>query len=267
MFFFNPTRLIIHLIGFIFLHLEASTLHTIIAIDLHAHRIEGGMKRDLENVRQEINAICQNSALTLNEKILTGAKNDPVELLDYLRNLYVTSDDVILFYFSGHGFRFSNSASSKWPILAFENASVGIQFEEIGIFLKQKQARLTFAFADCCNHTVPNTTKEKLAVVKDITLGKKMERKIKDKYAKLFIKSKGMLMVASAKAGEYSYTNNQDGSLFTNALTISLKDTLKRSLVSVSWSYVMHLAKKKLARMTTDGGVKQHPIIHSTISD
>ena len=105
MFFLGKLKFVNQLIGLILwltCQLEASNLHTIIAIDLNANRIEGGMRKDLENLQREIAAIASNTHLKILEQIFIGDKSDPTELLDYLRNLIVDADDVILFYFSGH---------------------------------------------------------------------------------------------------------------------------------------------------------------------
>jgi len=242
--------------------LEGSDFHLILITDLNAKRIELGMKKDLAKIQKVMRTIAKSTGLSLKEKIFVGKKTDPQEIFAYLRSLSVNADDVVLFYFSGHGFRTDQNPANLWPILAFEKAHVGIQFEEIATFLQKKQARLTLMFADCCNNFI---TTKKHAKPKDKILLKGVGKHLKQGYTKLFLKSHGTLIVASAKPGDYSYTNNLEGSLYTTALIMALKETIKLPLEQIKWSTIIESAKSKLAKVVLQSQVQQHPIENNAI--
>ena len=242
--------------------LEASDLHVILVTDLKAHRIEAGMKKDLERMQKTTKSIAKFTELNLKEKTFTGKKTDPVSLFSHLRNLKVGSDDVVLFYFSGHGFRTDENPENKWPILAFEKAEVGIQFEEIATFLQGKQARLTLIFADCCNHAINS---KKHVKPEGRVLLKGALNEFKKGYSKLFLESRGSLVAASAKPGEFSYTNNVEGSLYTIALIKTLKETVKLPFENIKWSTIIEESKSKLTKVTMENNIEQHPIENNAI--
>lgn len=242
--------------------LKASDLHVILITDLKAHRIEAGMKKDLERLQKTTRSIAKNTGLNLKEKLFVGKKTDPQALFAHLRALDAHADDVILFYFSGHGFRTDPNPENKWPILAFEKAEVGIQFEEIATFLQKKGARLTLLFADCCNHEI---TSKKQAKPEPRILIKSVTKELKRGYCKLFLESSGILIVTSAKPGEFSYTNNVEGSLYTIALIKAIKETVKLPFENIKWSTIIEDAKTKLAKVTVESNVEQHPIENNAI--
>lgn len=239
--------------------LEASDLHVILTADLSAYKIERAIKKDLERMEKEIKTIAKFTGLKLKEKVFVGKKTDPEDLIDHLRDLQVGQDDVIFFYFSGHGFRMDQSSNCPWPILAFEKSGVGIQFEEIASFLKAKNARLTLIFADCCNHAISFKYPKKSLSESDEMFQKSLKIKLKEKYCKLFLEPSGLLVVSSAQAGEYSYTSNIDGSLYTIALTSGLKEILKSPLQKISWGNLIEITNSKLEKVTTEAKKSQHP--------
>lgn len=245
--------------------LEASDLHAILTTDLNAYKIERAIKKDLDRMQKEIKSIVKFTGLKLKEKLFIGKKTDPQELIDYLRDLEVGQDDVILFYFSGHGFRMNQSINCPWPILAFEKSGVGIQFEEIASFLKAKNARLTLIFADCCNHASNFKFPKKIIDENDELFQKSVKIRLKERYCKLFLEPSGLLVVSSAQAGEYSYTSNIEGSLYTIALTNGLKEILKGSLQQISWKNLIEITKNNLEKVTTEAKISQHPEVHNKI--
>lgn len=222
---------------------EAS-LHAIIMADLSAANIERIVEKDVARLLSEISRISKYAQLEVCEKIFLGSIKDPERLHTYIKDLHVEPDDVLLFYFSGHGFR-TPDEELAWPSLAFEEADVGIRFEELAALLVQKQAHLTLLFADCCNNILPTNSAPKpiQLIEKNKNYASGMQEHI-DSYRKLFLESNGILMVASAPAGEYSQGSDSEGSIFTKALILALQEVCQNA--SPSWQAVMDKAQSLL---------------------
>ncbi len=246
---------------------ESTRLHIILVTDLKADGIEDGVEKDLKRIQKELGTIAKYTELEVSQKLFLGKRSDPKKLSAHLSDLQVNPDDVIFFYFSGHGYRTKLDEKHEWPSLSFENADVGIRFEEIANALQAKHARLILLFADCCNNkmslsSAPKTFKPKpkfhrLEIKKDMKAG----------YRKLFLQAHGTLMIASAKAGEYSYTDDDVGSMFTIALTKGLKEASLLPIENVTWNALLNVSQNKLSKMTKEEKIKQHPIIFNAIID
>ena len=176
---------------------------------------------------------------------------------------------MLLFYFSGHGFR-TPKEELAWPSLAFEQADVGLRFEEIASLLAEKQARLSLLFADCCNNIMPIDNAPKF-----LKLKAKSENCISwlqdniDGYGHLFLKSKGTLIVASASAGEYSQ-GTDEGSVFTKALIVAIQEACQNSLAPPSWQKVMEKVENTMLELKIQepkAFSNQHPYIFNAIID
>lgn len=100
---------------------QAATLHAIVVCDTHADEIEDSVEADYRNIRKEIKRISKYTKLKARIKRFTGKKVDS-DFLDTVKKLKVKSDDVVLFYWSGHGMRFE-SQEDPWPVFDFEHDS------------------------------------------------------------------------------------------------------------------------------------------------
>lgn len=239
--------------------------HVILATDLEADDIEDGVERDLERIQKEIGIIAKYTHMEVSEKLFLGKKSDPQKLLTHLHGLNVESDDVIFFYFSGHGYRTKLEQENDWPSLAFEKADVGIRFTEISEVLQTKPARLTLLFADCCNNKMSLSSAPKILKPKAKLQRKEINSLMKAGYQKLFLEAHGLLMVASAQAGEYSYTDDDDGSMYTIALTKGFKEISQLPVENVTWEALIDVSQSRLLKMTKKNKVKQHPVIFNAI--
>jgi len=234
---------------------EKAKIHVILATDLHADDLEKSVALDLKRVENVIAQICKYTHMEVNKKLFLGDKSDPAMLLNYIENLEVQHNDVIWFYFSGHGYR-TKINESDWPYLAFEKADVGLEYREIGHTLKAKGARLTLLTADCCNNVMKISHAPKVFCHK-----KKIPKaNVQQGYQQLFLKAQGFLMVASADAEEYSYADDDDGSSFTVAFARSLH-TLTSTSNDLTWKVVLKQTKKNLYKLTKDEKIGQNPIV------
>jgi hypothetical protein len=205
--------------------LEAANLQAIIVADTLDLSIGDGASVDLQKMRFGIQQIAKQTKLTLKQDIIAGKSATPTKLLSKLNKLKIKSDDVIIFFFSGHGYRVSSQDNSKpWPNLAFSQVDQAIEFDFIIQKLEQLHPRLLLAITDSCNNVIPDA-------FAPVIIHKASEKplaatKISENYRELFLNTSGTLLIASSQPGEYSWATSS-GSLFTLAFLQQLDQEVK----------------------------------------
>ncbi len=182
------------------------TLYVILVADTDSN-IGMGVKVDLNNMRDEVNAVIANTGLTKEIMVFAGSEATIDNVVAAVENLWVGSNDVILFYYSGHG-KASDRSGTKWPDLTFDGAA--LSFGWVVNTLKSKGARFVLGLADSCNNYDLDSYGAR---------GPKggFEFSLKRaNYEKLFLESKGFVFATSSQPGEISCLNSNYGSRFTN---------------------------------------------------
>lgn len=198
------------------LGLEAKTLHTIIVADT-IHDITLITQPDLKSIQEEMKIIAQHTDQTLKEKIFAGSEFSKQKLINYIKNLKVKSDDSVVFYFSGHGYR-TKEKKTSWPFLSFELYKVGLDLKWIADTLWDKKPRFALVMSDCCNEFSEKNVVRKTKNIL-INLHKTTPKYVG--YKQLFCNAKGCVVVTSCSEGEFSY-GSVFGGVFTRCFLISL---------------------------------------------
>lgn len=166
------------------------------------------------------------------QRIYSGSGFTESNCNQVIKNLSCSQEDVIVFYYLGHGGRaeVGNDASAyarthPWPDLQFESANMSKQKEFLSLQsihnkLKQKKARFTLTIGMCCNKELSQYKKHGASYQssKYKLVSKRFAKKIGQR---LFLRYKGDVLVASAQPGQFSYGgtyNGKDVDCFTAAL-------------------------------------------------
>lgn len=225
---------------------ECGELILFLACDTEARNIESGVYHDLENIRKEALRISNYTGLPIKEISFIGKELQPESVLNACCSLEVEVDDLLFFYFSGHGFRTVAKGDDPWPNLFFSSSRQGIDYGEVIAILSQKHPRLLIAIADCCN----NVMKENAAphVYWNGSVKSKKEH-VSKAYQKLFLETEGKILVTSSEIGEFSWSVCE-GALFTLAFLESLKMEAEKG--SGDWGKILKRSSWKVRKY-------QHP--------
>ena len=166
----------------------------------------------------------------------------PFHLSAELNQLSCAEDDVILFYYSGHGYRTASKKDNPWPSLYFSISGKEVDFHNICQKLAAKKPRFLLAIADCCNNVLPESGAAPLVPL--YASSKSQHTRIKHNYRRLFLENNGSLLVASSSVGEYSWCY-QKGAVFTLALLDSLKALATAK--SASWEALLDTTAEAIA--------------------
>src|SRR5271155_3631153 len=125
----------------------AADLHAILVGDTTDSSLGTAFEKDLEFMQEKLKKIAKNTNLNLNVTLLQGNSVTPKKVLRQIESLQVSPDDVVVVYFTIHGFRTSSKAS-QWPSLYFGVSQQGVDFEAINEVVKNKNPRLLLSIAD-----------------------------------------------------------------------------------------------------------------------
>jgi len=219
------------------------TLHAIIAADTDDETVGKSVEIDLENVGKLLLSIQDNTGLRLQTRSISGNELTRNKVIEALNQLSVGPNDVVIFYYSGHGVNLNKG--SKWPALVFGGRFLDL--DEVKARIKAKNPRFLMVFADACNNLVQ--------VISSFRGTKGMPRA--KNYRQLFLNYRGDIMASSSIPGQKSWGNNGDGGFFTQAFLNHFNEELA-SASTPSWQAIMERAKKPLPTYHSEQPF-QHP--------
>jgi len=213
------------------------TLHALIVVDTDDRSVGESVKIDLQNMQNLMRDISQYTEMRENTQQISGNDVTRGNVNSAINNLSVGSNDVVFFYYSGHGF---NPGRSKWPAMSLNDGSLTLK--EVKATLKRKKPRLLIVMADTCNSFTGGRFPP---------LG---SARGSDNYKELFLKYQGVITASSSKPGQYSWGNERIGGLYTYQFLGSLNQELS-STQRPSWDALMSRANKFIQA----GGSSQQP--------
>lgn len=224
--------------------LEAAVLHAIIVCDTTADNIGSSVEADLRKIHLEVSRIAANTDLTLNEKKFSSREVNE-NVLNYIESQTFSSDDVVFFFFSGHGYRTDSKQGNIWPYLFFTPIGKGVDFSTISQSLAQKQPHLMIAIADCCNNVIPEFFAPPTLKKKHLALALTNNLLVQN-YRELFLNHSGSIIISSSKPGELSW-GTRSGGIFTLAFFESMDKEIHGSQ-QADWQVILSNASLKVIK-------------------
>lgn len=238
----------------------SATMHVIFVINTEDKSI--GCENDLKNWESFLPEIRDNTGLKIEKHYLKDNKWSSNDVSQKISQLKPAADDVVLFYYSGHGFRFKDGQKDEWPWLALQDSSKSLY--EVYSTLYKKNARLLLVLADCCNSYCPGSPPDvkSKAMVKDGIIG--------ENYKNLFLKGKGAIIASGSIPGQYSWGGEPDGGAFTSTLIKNIRLSVQGE--KSTWKQIFEESNKPLVggkqqpqyKMDIDPG---NSVINSEITD
>ena len=205
--------------------IHSQTLHAIVFADTQDSVIGMFDKQDFINVTLELNTIASATGLHLKPYYYKNDKCNTFNLVSVLSNLKVSNEDIVFFYYSGHGAR-SNEDLSAFPQLCLGSHydSDFYPLEKILSKLSTLPARLKIVIGDCCNTVASGVTPKD-----DYSMGPTVlsEEPVKA-YCNLFLGNEGTIIAAGSRVGENSNTLSYiDGTPAGGTFTVSLLNVIQ----------------------------------------
>lgn len=258
------------------------TLHAIIFANTQNDGIGQSVTVDLKRMGLEVTTIAKSIGYTLKKYYYYGepTKFNHHNLDKVLTDLSCASDDIVFFYYSGHGLRAENE-KTDFPEMClyvnskdfFTNAQL-YPLYDVYSRIVNKQPRLTIVMGDLCNSLIKGYYRNEGNSSKGATILSKGTCNV---YKNLFLNTKGGLIVTSSEpeytSGCYVFSENGNWYHAGGYLTHSFLRTLQ-SFVSqaedVNWQSLMDntiALTKELSKNDVNGNPvrPQVPIYKSDI--
>lgn len=185
-----------------------------------------------------------------------------------LDNLTCGKDDIVFFYYSGHGARPEGSTTDQFPHMhlvvdpyhARWNPSHYYPLSKVLTRIKAKNPRLTIVFGDLCNRPSPDVPSKELPAMRGAT---KMSQAPCDFYRDLFLSVKGHIITASSKPNETSAAYSNGGAYtigFSEALQTMVSENMKPD-----WETLLEGSKRLTYAMSSRNGSPQTPIYETSL--
>lgn len=216
----------------------SQTLHAICFANTVDTKI--GADVDLKTFRNQIANLEQYIGYKVKWYEYPGEICKKANLENCLSGLSTSSDDIIFFYYSGHGGR-PTDYQDPFPYMCLTE-TLSSNYEPVAKvrdLLSAKTARLKIIMTDCCNSD--GSGEDKGSYSKGATI---LKSSASENFKKLFLNQRGEIVVTSSKAGQISYGSSTYGGLLTRSLFSILLD-VGNGLVKPDWETVMQKTKSK----------------------
>ncbi len=242
------------LFGFTPIPLKSTEIHAIILVDTCDGTIGAQLENNLVMVSELFNNLSRTTEIPLHLYTFTGYDLAPENLFETIEQLSVEADDTVIFYFAGHGYRtyLKDEQNNQWPNLYMGPYSVAVDFFDVTQRLREKNPRFLLAITESCNsylsyETAPPMVKElpKLA-------------NIAKNFRKLFIETRGVIMMSSSIPGEYSWIY-PNGGAFTLEFTRNLNNALFYG-AEVGWGKILNKTRRNIKIQTLQYIIEQERI-------
>lgn len=188
-------------------------------------------------------------------------------LLNVLNTLSCSENDIVFFYYSGHGLRAENE-DSQYPEMVLHVPYNGVTpdvlypLSKVYQKIRSKNPRLTIVFGDLCNSVSRNYYSE-YSSGKDATI---KSTETCDIYKSLFLNVKGGIIAASSKPGHtsgcYTYKDGTEGGgMFTASFLDCLGYYVSQGK-ELSWDYLLQNTRELTKKRSgyDEQGEKQTPV-------
>lgn len=223
----------------------SQTFHTIIMVNKEEPNRQVDRTADYNNMSSFFTKIAQSLGYKNNMLRYSGQTFRATNALQAIESLNVGLNDIVVFYYSGHG---ANWDDDEWPHMAFLDR----QYGETTIYNKLREkfgnAKLILCISDCCNMDSEGARREKRTYSGfDPALTKK-----------LFTDFEGhrSYEISASIRGQYSYSNRQYGALFGIALREAVSSALTGK-TQANWVYVLEKAKSLTLELTNQEQMPQ----------
>jgi hypothetical protein len=206
-------------------------LHFILVANTNDPRIGYSVQKDVVNISSQVKDVATFLGLPLNYVEISGAKFGKASVETALNNLKPGTNDIVIFYYSGHGYSNDRKAEEQYPQFdlrqsRFDDILVAtLNASDVLNKIKAKNARLNLVFTDCCNSSLGLLKPEG----KNFALTTKSLMSWEKSFCyDLFMKSKGTIIATAAKKGQYAYGNTDVGGYFTSNIITSMEKYLSK---------------------------------------
>ncbi len=214
----------------------SASLRVLIVADTNDRSIGKSVVTDVNNFEAFARQIASRTDLTLDMKTLKGADLRSKNITNAVNSLKAESDDTVIFYYSGHGFR-TQKVKTRWPLLYIPDAGQkGVDFQWVIDTINAKNPRMLLAISDSCNNYIdmPQAGINSRAMLEDSD----------EAWRKLFVEYRGRIYASGSTVGQMSFGQDAVGGAFTSRFLSIVRSEVKKT--DANWDHIMQLATRQI---------------------
>ncbi|MCC6461240.1 MAG: caspase family protein [Saprospiraceae bacterium] len=223
----------------------SQTLHALLFVNEKEQGRETDRKADMDNMKVFFREIAAQLGYSYNLRDNSDTQFTAAEVNQEIAGLNVQKNDVVVFYYSGHGY---NEGSDQWPTLNFKDKNYWLSDILKQLNGRTRSAKLVLCVADCCNKGMSN------AALPAESFNPISSANMKALFTG-FQGRKTVLMSAS-KQGQFSWSDLQRGALFGICLRNAVYKYTDNSSDAPTWEAIGERVKETTLRSS---GNKQEP--------
>ncbi len=230
------------------------TMHLLLVAATKDESIGESVTTDVNLVKKNFSGIAKKLGIAYKETIIAGDDFEKSNIQKAVSRLSVGSNDVVVFVYSGHGFRFDDDTDEHPRMyLTYDgdlNENTEISTTEIYNEITAKKARLTIFLTDCCN----SKAGVQRAEVESVAFGTRAANNNVDinKLRALFVEESGTIRATAAKPGQYARCDASGGFMLTSILNNIKAQSSALNDKQPSWNTIVENASKAVAKKTSN---------------
>jgi hypothetical protein len=238
-------------------------IHLIIVADLNDPSMGASCRIDMNNMTNTFTNLAKDMKMIPNTPSitnLTGSNFNKSAVLRAVNGLKPGKNDIVIFYFTGHGFRDSGDTRSDLPRMVLSNnpnptmkqlLETSLAMQDIVDILQKKTSSFNLVMNDCCNVEFPVS---RSIAQSGLTTPKSISSRVYPKnFERLFIKPKGTMVFSSSSPKQYSVGNALVGGFFTWHFRVALGKYLSAANSNFTWNNVFLEAAQNANRQAKSG--------------
>lgn len=234
-------------------------MHLFIVANTEVADIGSACRVDYNNIRNEMNGIAQSIGIRVKEYDVTGAAYSKEGLQQQIASLRPAANDIVVFLYTGHGFRFDDQ-QDPYPMMALTSNDYQplegnyVALSDVYNTICKKGARLNIVLSDCCNSKVG----ERRPLEGNTLFSRGNNNFSRKRLTELFFNAKGSLLSTAASPGEYSWCDAAGG-MFTLSFIQSLRREISAmNTGAVSWQSVVDNTLKTALQRSSNNAEAQN---------
>ena len=203
--------------------------------DADMNNIAESVRRDMGTMGGLLNVLEKRNLYQVNKIVLKGKNATTQKVQSAISSVSLSSDDIFIVYFSGHG-----GMDSRGTFIVTSESNF-LYRNELENQIKNKTARFKILITDACSNDI-----EGIAAARSFkTSRSSLEGKYDEIYKTLFSGYSGFLSLSASSEGEYAWSDDNYGGYFTYYF---VKEGLTKG-PSDNWNDIFTTSRQKVVQM------------------
>ncbi len=250
----NTVSKLIFTILFVFLcpyYVYSQAMHALVVAATEDDRIGKGVVKNMQNMTKIIQDVANVLDCEFEFEQFGDSQCTKVDVTEWINNLDIEPDDVVFFFYSGHGGRALND-TDIFPQMCMNNPSnqaLYMPVAHVENLIVKKNPRLVIIITECCNAESAGIRIKPLFAMSEEKYSSASDydpKALRD----LFFNAKGIVKISSSKPTEYSWICNTSdengGGIFVNHFIDSFNDAVKYGKLAADWKTIFNSTHDKV---------------------